>query len=985
MWRNKRASTLIMAICLLAFVMIIGVGVMLLAGIANMQVSRQFGRQQADYAAQSVLDTVCAQIMDGTVDPLTAPNQKMTGGGEDDVLGEYRITIEKYEENGALNTFKVSVNAERSGYRSGIYSLVKYEAGGGEIELPALFDVAVGATNKNPALQDYMSKLDYSKVKGSVFFDNGGFTTTADVGYVSKNIDVIGPLELNSVTCGTQTEDPGERTHAHATGDITANGAVVYSDIRSEANVVIGRGNTTTVEGDIYANGNVTVSMGAAVKGDIHAGGDILIEKSAKVTGDLYGNGTVTDRDKNVFTDGNVKITDGAAVTGDVYANGAVEISGRATRLDGNVYANGDVSVKTAASVTELVKSNGSVTVETQAAVNSVECIKDVVFKDGSTANGTVAANGTGTFGKATIYGAVSVAGKIDVAGTAFRNKEGARTHVASETEINITGLGAPDAANGANPDFYAPQITVDGVDASYCNFYAAGAERGAGTIIVSNTNGVMSGFYANGDIMFTDCNSRNKRDGLQGVTVKAARNLTLNNSNCTDPNDREPVSIEAGGMISIYNSYVKGEIGAGGDIVMNGNGGGQAKVFSSTIATAKRLVMNGNSYIDGPKSVSCLSLEMHGTSSMTAPGAVIAVFGTEPDMKGFLMDTTSPVTVGTMNINGPAIIENGSLSLLGELTAKEKSRFVNTSVSGTVRLGAMPAVSGSKVNYTVDAPDTLPTAPEYKGVAIETLAEAAVEPVKPAELKYDEMDLVQLKLDEKYASVPEWKIPDLALAQIGKNNITLYFDRSKDDPALLDGEEYVIRQNAALSFEPGGSTWGKKIVFDASEGDLYVKLMKPARGGAFTVPAGVSLLSKGEHNVYLFLDEGDGTNGHTNFTLGSNCFMGRYEYDNKGLPYEGGDPYTPSLFLISNAKGADINLTAYNSTYAFIYAPYGSVDMTGRVLMPYGIKYCGSAIAAHISMGSNGENYVQYTPAGPSGEAGGWIRIGTYYMPGED
>lgn len=238
-----------------------------------------------------------------------------------------------------------------------------------------------------------------------------------------------------------------------------------------------------------------------------------------------------------------------------------------------------------------------------------------------------------------------------------------------------------------------------------------------------------------------------------------------------------------------------------------------------------------------------------------------------------------------------------------------------------------------------------------------------------------------------KYAVITEIKIPDLARAQIEKNSVMINFDASKDDPAILNGDEYTIQNNCSIELGTGRETWGKKIVLDASAGDLYVKLKPQSGTSAFTLPNGVSLLSKGEHNVYFFLDEETGTSGHTDFAMNTNCFVGRYEYYGKTIPDVGSDPLTPNLYLFSNAKGVSVSdLGQYNSSYAFIYVPYGTVELSGAAMDPYGAKLCGSAVGAVVNMGGSGQKYVQYAAKGSIGGGGvaGWTRTGTYYMQNE-
>ena len=105
------------------------------------------------------------------------------------------------------------------------------------------------------------------------------------------------------------------------------------------------------------------------------------------------------------------------------------------------------------------------------------------------------------------------------------------------------------------------------------------------------------------------------------------------------------------------------------------------------------------------------------------------------------------------------------------------------------------------------------------------------------------------------------------------------------------------------------------------------------------------------------------------------------------GVPQEG-DTRTPYLYLVSNAKGVIMDISQYNAAYAYFYAPQGTVKMTGSAVFSGGAKLYGSAIASHIEMGDN-LRYIQYTPEGTFGSAGGgeisgWTVLGTYPGTGE-
>ncbi|MEF9988134.1 MAG: polymer-forming cytoskeletal protein, partial [Christensenella sp.] len=363
MWKKKRGSTLVMVLCVFAFVLIVGVGVMTLAGVASKQMSNTLGQQRADAAAYSVLDTVSTQIMDRTIDPFAlgkGATYKTEGGGTDDTLGKYNILIEKAEKADEKNLFKVGVTLERNGYVSSVYNLLKYTTGGsGMPDLKKTFDVTTGATSANRKAASLPTDVGASKIVGSIFVDNGNnlsmmFGNTG----VTQNVDMIGHVNLEDGTFGTK--DAGN--HINATESLfVSTPQPVYGEIHAGTDVIIEKSSNVTE--NIYANGSVLVGANARINGDIHAGGDVEVSSGARVSGVIYANGDVkvnkARTNNDIFAQGNVRITDNA-VTQNIYTNG--EVTMQNSSINGDISAVGKVDVN--GTVAGKITTNGNCTVK---------------------------------------------------------------------------------------------------------------------------------------------------------------------------------------------------------------------------------------------------------------------------------------------------------------------------------------------------------------------------------------------------------------------------------------------------------------------------------------------------------------------------------------------------------------------------------------------------------------------------------------------
>lgn len=121
--QGKKGSTLVLVLLVLAFVVILGTGVIMSASASSRQTSRTMGQQQADYTALSVIDAVIAKILDGSVVPLASAT--VAGSGSDAALGTYQFTIEPIDDN----LFKISANATYAGFEGQSYRIIQYSPG----------------------------------------------------------------------------------------------------------------------------------------------------------------------------------------------------------------------------------------------------------------------------------------------------------------------------------------------------------------------------------------------------------------------------------------------------------------------------------------------------------------------------------------------------------------------------------------------------------------------------------------------------------------------------------------------------------------------------------------------------------------------------------------------------------------------------------------------------------------------------------------
>ncbi|NMC56384.1 MAG: hypothetical protein GYA50_04095 [Eubacteriaceae bacterium] len=436
MFKSKRASTLVMALFMLAFVVIVGTSVVLLAATSSNQTVETIAQQQSNFTAKSVLDSIVAKIQTGEINPGDIESkglEKLTGSGTDDALGTYNVVIEPHDSIDSKPTYKVTVTAQYKDSTSEIYCIIcKYSQ---SVKCPQ-FDVIALSTGF--ASSD--NSINNACIDSDIRLDNHGETLNlAASGYVNGNIDIIGGLDLNGSFIGGSGET---LKTINATEDIKIYGsASVYANVNSNKNISIG--GSGTVAGDVKADGDILINGSGHVKGNIYASGKVTLSGSAVVDGNIYAKGDVTLSSSpqvkgSVYSEGNI-ISMQSTVNGGLYSNKSVLLTGNANK----VYANGDIDLSQCTSVTEL-KSNASIYISNSTISSNVFARVDIVVgknKSGSTSGATVTGN-LNALGKISAYQS-TINGNLQSAGNILLDSY---SYIAGTTHT----LGNVSVTNGA-------------------------------------------------------------------------------------------------------------------------------------------------------------------------------------------------------------------------------------------------------------------------------------------------------------------------------------------------------------------------------------------------------------------------------------------------------------------------------------------------------------------------------------------------------
>lgn len=410
MFKSRRASTLVMALFMLAFVVIVGTSVVLLAATSSNQTVQTIAHQQANFTAKSVLDSIVAKIQTGEINPGDIESkglEKLTGSGTDDSLGTYNVVIEPRDAIDSKPTYKVSVTAQYKDSKSEIYCIISKYSQNAKCPQFEVIALSTGFASSD-------NSLNNACIDSDIRLDNGGETLyLAASGYVNGNIDIIGGLDLNGSFIGGSGET---LKTINATEDIKIYGsASIYANVNSNKNISIG--GAGIVAGDVCADGDVVMNGSGHVKGNIYANGKVTLSGGAVVDGNIYAKGDVTLNSSpevkgSVYSEGNI-IAIQSTVNGGLYSNKSVLLTGNANK----VYANGDIDLSQCTSVTEL-KSNASIYISNSTITSNVYAKADIVLgknKSGTT-SGAIVTGSLNALGKISVYQS-TVNGNLQSAG----------------------------------------------------------------------------------------------------------------------------------------------------------------------------------------------------------------------------------------------------------------------------------------------------------------------------------------------------------------------------------------------------------------------------------------------------------------------------------------------------------------------------------------------------------------------------------------
>lgn len=392
--RRRRGETLLLVLTFFLVLTVLGTAALTAAAVSAKAAGRRAGQERADLVAQSAAKAAESYILQQlNAGALLRYLQSNAGTPVQVTVGLKNVEVDTvsvlYEESGAVKITARYTDPATGAVGSAACYLAKSESTG-----PAF------ASNY----------LVYSSTAAAPFVsDTGNFG--ADGG-----IDVQGGSNVGTYVANGDVNLSG------------ANGSCTYGDSAAYGGkaIIAATGNVTDmgnrVYGDIFAGGEVLLSESAAkLRGSICAGGDIRLTGGAAMAGSAYTNGAfVSDAggrdavDGDVHADGDVTILNGSARA--VYAGGNLTLGGGSASLDGTSYANGKFTVQDAASVHGDAYAAGAFsldgTVDGSVHTNGAFAIGGGT---GSVVTGNIYAAGDVFIGSGTVDGAIYAGGTCTV------------------------------------------------------------------------------------------------------------------------------------------------------------------------------------------------------------------------------------------------------------------------------------------------------------------------------------------------------------------------------------------------------------------------------------------------------------------------------------------------------------------------------------------------------------------------------------------
>jgi Protein of unknown function, DUF583. len=458
---NKRGASMVLVLMLMAFVMIVVIGVVTVAGTSSGQTSASLMQRQADLTAQSVLDAVTARIQGTTnmIDPVAYAANQTKIDGSNNQMGGWKGGIKLY--NISKNQYKISVDAYYPNDK-GAHSYANRIVQGTVKQSGPSFNVIGQSTGLPSVIGDSFA----GNIQGDLLLNDTGKTLTLTTGAtITGDIKIAGGLTIDSNQVNIGTLNSGNIVNVvQATNGVTVKSGTVNSNITSGSFVnITNTGSPTgsitaytyatlgwfTVNGSVNANSYVISS--ATVNGDISSGNDNgYVNLNGGSVQNVNSIGTVT-----IASSGDTK------VSGNVNTNSAANIYGGT--VNGNVYANGDVTVSGGSVAGNISTSNGTVKIS-GGNIGNIYTNKNVVIT-GNPVIGSIHSGGTiigsgGKIGDIYANGAVSITGG-QVTGSIHTND--------SVTDSSVA-VGSIYALHNVAVSGGWPQIGVINLNGTYTN-----------------------------------------------------------------------------------------------------------------------------------------------------------------------------------------------------------------------------------------------------------------------------------------------------------------------------------------------------------------------------------------------------------------------------------------------------------------------------------------------------------------------------------
>jgi len=261
-------------------------------------------------------------------------NALTSNGGVYDLggdVGSFIVTISSYSTTSNVTSYTVSV----VGVASAGYNYAKYQIPNSE---------TISYTYSSPSVQKVPQTLMQASTinfSGNTYTGDSIFSAYSFNGGVVINgsLDYIGTGSACLVLKGSRIGLTDKTSHICSNTCIEiSGGVVVYGTVKAQGDVNVSNG---TVNGDIYAGGNVTISGGSTVNGVIYAAGSVTIsngyaKSDVRAKGDVAISSWSGHIEGNVYVHGTCTYTDRSLISGSIIALSEDEAPSVPTKCSGS-------------------------------------------------------------------------------------------------------------------------------------------------------------------------------------------------------------------------------------------------------------------------------------------------------------------------------------------------------------------------------------------------------------------------------------------------------------------------------------------------------------------------------------------------------------------------------------------------------------------------------------------------------------------------